>query len=187
MAMHMVTSFTSHVSFGSQDIGASFTKHRGRTDVTWMQYRGPKYLGLLLVEVTLAQVVPEYAPNRPRVYLDIAIDAIPIGRIAAGLHTDSQSLWGKIHATCRHAKQSVRSASFSMTWCHEQLKIFVLGSARRSVTSVSFLVASSSTSHLVHDVALGMNTWFAFRLVMHRQPGHGQTRQHSDASIGFVS
>ncbi|CAE7157212.1 cyn-7 [Symbiodinium pilosum] len=48
-----------------KDIGASFTKHRGRTDV-----------------------VPDYAPNRPRVYLDIAINATPVGRIVCELFND---------------------------------------------------------------------------------------------------
>eukprot|EP00931_Biecheleriopsis_adriatica_P117096 TRINITY_DN92648_c0_g1_i1.p1 TRINITY_DN92648_c0_g1~~TRINITY_DN92648_c0_g1_i1.p1 ORF type:complete len:356 (+),score=77.52 TRINITY_DN92648_c0_g1_i1:76-1143(+) len=50
---------------GAKDIGASFTK-RARTDV-----------------------VPEFAPGRPRVYLDIAIDATPVGRIVCELYSDA--------------------------------------------------------------------------------------------------
>eukprot|EP00435_Cladocopium_sp_Y103_P036449 s1128_g9.t1 len=49
---------------GNKDIGASFTKHRDRTDV-----------------------VPDVA-GRPRVYLDIAIDAMPVGRIVCELFSD---------------------------------------------------------------------------------------------------
>lgn len=50
---------------GAKDIGASFAKHRARTDV-----------------------VPDFAPGRPRVYLDIAVDATPVGRIICELYSD---------------------------------------------------------------------------------------------------
>ncbi|CAK8991811.1 unnamed protein product [Durusdinium trenchii] len=49
---------------GNKDIGASFTKHRERTDV-----------------------VPDVV-GRPRVFLDIAIDATPAGRIVCELFND---------------------------------------------------------------------------------------------------
>ncbi|CAJ1345301.1 unnamed protein product [Effrenium voratum] len=51
---------------GNKDIGASFTKHRDRTDV-----------------------VADYAPGRPRVYLDIAIDGVAVGRIVCELFNDA--------------------------------------------------------------------------------------------------
>eukprot|EP00933_Yihiella_yeosuensis_P064788 TRINITY_DN6830_c0_g1_i3.p1 TRINITY_DN6830_c0_g1~~TRINITY_DN6830_c0_g1_i3.p1 ORF type:complete len:358 (-),score=76.58 TRINITY_DN6830_c0_g1_i3:326-1399(-) len=50
---------------GNKEIGSGFTKHRARTDV-----------------------VPDFAPGRPRVYLDIAIDGAPAGRIICELYND---------------------------------------------------------------------------------------------------
>ncbi|CAE8634529.1 unnamed protein product [Polarella glacialis] len=52
-------------STAHKDIGANQSKHRNRTDV-----------------------VPDFAPGRPRVYLDIAIDAVPIGRLVCELYSD---------------------------------------------------------------------------------------------------
>jgi len=50
----------------NKDIGSSFTQHRTRTDV-----------------------VPDFHPGRPRCFLDIAIDATPVGRIVCELFNDA--------------------------------------------------------------------------------------------------